>query len=42
MSNYIVTFEDNTVKILSRAELDKAEGVLGVREIKGERRGGDE
>ncbi len=31
--NYIVTFKDDTVKILSRAELDKAQGVLGVREL---------
>ncbi len=34
--NYIVTFKDDTVKILSRAELDKAQGVLGVRELTGE------
>jgi len=33
---YIVTFKDDTVKILSEKELDKAEGVLGIREVTGE------
>jgi len=37
--NYIVTLKDNTVTIMTKAELDKAVGVIGKREIKDERCG---